>query len=413
MELAMTSAMKTETQTLSRFNKAPKKLMYQVTDGTAEALMASADSIYRLNFGSVFIKNSEFGSYFNSATQQQTLFLNMLEEAYDGRIHSKQIKSEDFEEGYEKIPVNVCFLSDPSMFNDKSSLKSAFHTKLESGLGRRLETIFVPPKPEIMVGHSEQKIRELREKAKMLGNQLFGIYCKIPENVKYRLLPETHEMLTNYKSKLVDEKNASNDHLLKKEIKSRELKALKRAGRLAALNHPQDFTIKTTDMEQAIAITEWLGGGLEKFINYRPKSNDKYDKLFNFFKTHSGEEFTKSELTNNRFRELGFTRDGFRKNFEVYIQTVEEIAAYEGYTLNQRKADRNGVYYSLIKIQTEPLSNGVKGLDDIILSENVQECKLCSDLKNLKTTNNNNFANSANIDAEPISDIKEGENVQQ
>lgn len=58
--------------------------------------------------------------------------------------------------------------------------------------------------------------------------------------------------------------------LIKREIRSRELKALKISCQYACINHPKVLFINPGDMEMAIDTVERLSVDFIKFLNYRP-----------------------------------------------------------------------------------------------------------------------------------------------
>ncbi len=155
--------------------------------------------------------------------------------------------------------------------------------------------------------------------------------------------------------------------LLRKEISSRELKALKLSCIYACLNHPQELYIYQKDMEQAINTVEFLGCDFKTFLNHKLQYEDRYDRLFNFFLEHKGEDFKKITLINECYQLSGYSKNKFRKNFDNCISIVSEIASEKGYVLNKKSINHNSSNpYSSIEVKTEELSNSMNELDNLI-----------------------------------------------
>ena len=155
--------------------------------------------------------------------------------------------------------------------------------------------------------------------------------------------------------------------LIKREIRSRELKALKIACQYACINHPKEFFINPEDMEMAIDTVERLSVDFIKFLNYRPSYDDRCDRIFKFFLENIDTEFKKSDLTTVHFKQFGISRNKFKKSFDDDMQTVSEIAQYKGYQLLSKPINNNsGCAYWLTTTKSEDLSDGIQELEDLI-----------------------------------------------
>ena len=154
---------------------------------------------------------------------------------------------------------------------------------------------------------------------------------------------------------------------MKKEIKSRELKALKLSCIYACLNHPAQFVINTEDIKQAITTIEFLSIDFEKFINYRPETNDFYDRLFNFILENQGkEDITKHKLTYKYFKQLGISRKNFIDSFDDAIEIVKGIAKANDYTLIEQSINNNsGMKYYLQPLISDN-TNNIIPFDEVI-----------------------------------------------
>jgi hypothetical protein len=170
-------------------------------------------------------------------------------------------------------------------------------------------------------------------------------------------------------------KNKEND-FLNKEIRSRELKILKLSGLFAALNHPTKLIIDETDVKQAISTVEQLSKDFKSFIDYKPLKNDNYELLFNFLINNLGKAFLKTGLI-NRYRDFGFKRDLFRKNFIDIIQIVAEMAIEKNYYLQKELVNNNsGLAISIVKNNIgASLPQGVKELVVLYFAIKMLDCK--------------------------------------
>ncbi len=350
--------------------KKVRNIVLEVSDGTREGFFADAKAFKRAGFGSVFNKNSEFGSYLNNATVEQRLFLNQMFEAYSGKVTSKSIKSEGREPDIEDLPVSLLWYSDPTLF--EKDLKTPFNTLMQTGLGRRSVITFMSKKEPYSVEKVAQNaLKQQREYFKSLhelGIKLFKLFSAVDSGAMYALTQETYcEVFYPYKMWLEKCTDELEDTLLCKEITSRELKVLKLSCLYACINHPKVLFIHPEDMLQAIDTIEMLSADFKAFLNHKPKYSDKYDRLFNFFLENEGKEFSKTELINDHCQKLGLSRDKFRAYFDEYIDVLREFAAHKGYLLNEKPINRNsGTVYSMITMETQELSGNIIPLDMLI-----------------------------------------------
>lgn len=348
-----------------------RNMTIEVSDGTREGIYYDAKVFKEAGFGSLMIKFAELGQYLNKMTSEQTLFFNILFEAYDGKIISKSIKTEQRQENIEDIPVNTLMYSDPTLFKG-SSLEKIFNLLMEAGLGRRCIITFMdkkePYKIEKNAKEALKQEKQYYQDLKALGEKLYEIFESVQFKNCYELLEDTNiNVFYPYKVKLDELENQTVNTLLQKEIKSRELKALKIACMYACINHPQECYINTKDMEMAIETTERLSKDFYSFIRYRPSFEDKYDRMLQFFLENEGKYFSKTELMTNHRQKFGYSRDKFIKNFENDMAIVADMAKSENYTLEKRLINNNsGTEYRLVHLETKELSSGVKELGDLI-----------------------------------------------
>lgn len=240
---------------------------------------------------------------------------------------------------------------------------------VSTGLGRRSIISFQTPETlqdECMTDNEE---KEFNKKAQKYGKQLFSNFYNLPFKACYVLKEEAKNNILNaYKRELIEKFNNTTDNeLLKKEIKSRELKALKLSCLYACLNHPQEFVISEEDVKQAISTIEYLSTDFERVINYKPKTNDFYDRLFNFIlENQNKEEITKYKLTYKYFQQLGISRRKFLITFDETIEIVKEIAKSNDYALIEQSINNNtGIKYYLQPIITNN-DNNIISFDEVI-----------------------------------------------
>ena len=343
-----------------------RNLVIEIQDGTQEGFYADCKVFSNAPFGSVYIKLSELGLYLKSLSNEKLQFINCLYNAYDGVINSKCIKGGAREAQIENLPVNALLYSDYTLF--QGDIKAIFNSLVSTGLGRRALISFQTPaalQDEYMTTNEE---KAFYQKAKEYGKNLFSIFYNLPFNACYVLDTEAKDNVLNaYKRELIHQFNNTDNELLKKEIKSRELKALKLSCIYACLNHPKEFVINTQDVRQAIATIEFLCTDFEKFINYRPETNDFYDRLFNFILENQGKkEITKYKLTYDYYKQLGIPRRRFLNTFDEAIEIVKGIAKANDYTLIEQSINNNaGMKYYLQPLTTDN-DNNIISFDEVI-----------------------------------------------
>lgn len=350
--------------------KNQRNMILEVSDGTREGLYSDAKAFKEANFGSIFIKISELGQYLNNATTEQKLFLNVLFDAYSGKIVSKCIKGEYREDNIEDLPVNALMYSDPTLF--KRELKKIFDTLMETGLGRRCVITFIDKREHYKINEDSELAYEQEKQyfndLKHIGCRLYNIFESIKENKHYKITKETYKtVFFPYKVQIEERANNEENTLLQKEITSRVHKALKISCLYACINHPNEHFINPTDMQQAIETIEMLSNDFNKFLKYKPKYDDKYDSAFNFFKDNIGKEFAKNELITKYHQEFGYSRDKFRDNFDECMNMVSKIAIGKGYFLHKKPINRNsGVSYSLMALELRPLSDSIIPFNELL-----------------------------------------------
>lgn len=345
-------------------------LVLEVSDGTREGFFRDAKVLKKVDFGSIMIKIAELGQYLNNMTAEQKLFFNVVFEAYNGIIRAKSIKGEHREEDIEDIPVNILFYSDPTLF--QSDLSKVFNSLMETGLIRRCILAFMselePHKMEPDPSKAYKAEAKYYSDLKAIGQQLYDCFEEIESNAYYELTEETYvQVFYPYKLRLASMVDNEENTLIKKEIRSRELKALKISCQYASLNHPNIHLINPEDMEMAIDTVQKTSIDFQRFLSYRPSYPDKCDRIFQFLLENIDKEFTKSDLTTKYFRNFGCSRNKFKKSFDEDMQTVSEIAQYKGYQLLSKPINNNsGNVYWLTMLKKEDLSDGIQELEDLI-----------------------------------------------
>lgn len=326
-----------------------RPLVLEMQDGTQEGFFCEAKAFEKAQFGSLFLKMSEFGLKLNNASNESMQFINCMYTAYDGKVESKSIKSGIREEEVNNIPVNMSLFSDYTLF--KGDLRSTFDLLMQTGLGRRAMISFIPIAKLTSEIRTYEEEEEYRQSAKELGEKLIKLFFRIENNSCYKLTADAkNSHLNTYKAYLTNLFNNTEDELLKKEIKSRELKALKLSCLYAALNHPSELLIKTVDIQQAITTIEELSNDIKKFLSYIPHQNDVCDNVFNFFMDNLNKAFTKTDLKVKHFKLFKISRSKFSKEFDEIIKTVADIAETKGYKLEEYLINNNvGKSYTLLK----------------------------------------------------------------
>lgn len=324
-----------------------RELVIEISDGTLEGVFEDAQIFQEAKFGSIFTVINELGSYLKGISPVREQFLPFLYEAYDGVIPSKCIKGGKRQMSIENMPVNALLYSDHTLF--KKDIKNMFENLMSIGLCRRsVVTFFRDNKlKDIQMTYDEEK--RFFEQAELLNKELFNKFFSIDDNACYVLEEETKDKVLNeYSSHLTNLFNNTEDEMRKREIKSRELKALKLSCLYACFNHPaNEYIINSTDMIQAIRTIEALSSDFKDFINYKPKQKDRYDHVFDFFLQNKGKYYTKSNLIAN-FSQFGFSRRKMQTEFNDIIAFVSDIAQNKGYYLLQEQINnKSGMNYCL------------------------------------------------------------------
>ena len=343
-----------------------RNIEIEILAGTQEGFYSECKAISNANFGSAYIKMSELGLYLKSLSNEKLQFINCLYDAYDGKINDKCIKSEVRRKQIENLPVNALLYSDYTLF--QNDIKGIFNSLVSTGLGRRAIISFQPQEnlqDECMTADQEETFYK---NAQGYGKKLFSIFYNLPFNACYVLDADAKDDVLNvYKRELIDKFNNTDNELLKKEIKSRELKALKLSCIYACLNHPAEFKINKEDVIQAITSIEFLSIDFEKFINYRPTTNDFYDRLFNFIlENQEKEEITKYILTYKHFQQLGISRKKFIDTFEESIEIVKGIAQNKGYVFIEQAIHNNSGIKYYLQPSTTDNDNNIIPFDEVI-----------------------------------------------
>ena len=345
-------------------------IFLEVSDGTREGLFRDAKVIKKAVFGCIMIKIAELGLYLNNITKEQKSFFDVLFEAYNGIIRAKSIKGEYREEDIVDLPVNLLFYSDPTLF--KADLAKSFNLLMETGLIRRCILTFMaelePHKQEPDGRKAYRAEEKYYSNLKAIGLQLHEIFEEIEDKAQYELTEETYvKFFYPYKLKLSSMARKEENPLIKREIFSRLLKALKISCQYASINHPKVLFITPEDMEMAIDTVERLSVDFIKFLNYRPTFEDRCDRIFRFFLENIGKEFKNYTYIYSHFKQFGISRNKFKKSFDDDMQSVAEIAQYKGYQLLSKPINNNsGRAYWLTTAKSEALSDGIQQLEDLI-----------------------------------------------
>ena len=353
--------------------EAEKSIRYpilEVVDGTQEGLFEDAKVLNEAGFGAITYKMSEFGMFLETAQNTEKQFLGCLYDGYDGKVISKSIKYGKREANIENMPVNCLLLSDPSLFTG-GNLRYMFNLLMQTGLSRRCVISFQKPRKKEIEYNTDlafEKEKQFYRDCEKLSEQFLKIFNKIPSNAVYVL---TDSALKNlhypYRIKMEELENATEDVLTKKEIQSRQHKAIKIACLYACLNHPTKLIVNDEDMQQAIDTVEFISKDFKTFRNYKPKEDDAYDKLWEFFLENLDKGFTRTELVYNQFQNFGISRDKFKDRFDDNIDSIAEMAKDKGYMLKIDSINRNsGTEYMLTKFEPQDLSDDTLPLDELV-----------------------------------------------
>ncbi len=347
-----------------------RNIEHTVSNATPEGIYQDAKAITGMSIGGMLVSINELGAYISENDDTKNQLLNILYEAFDGDIKSKSIKTSNRDENLSNIVVNALLYGDPNYFREKR-VNQLVELMMNNGLARRS---FITFQEHEVLSIQEDIIMEFKQcknayyLADKLSKELFEIFNKIPNGAIYKL-PEiiSTSIFLPYVNKIKANYNATENHMLRKVIKSKELKVLLLSTLCASLNHPNRLIIEKEDFEQGISITEFLSKDFIKFYNYMYDRNDSYGKFFEFLTKNLGKTFTKTELVNNHYKDFGMKREEFRKKhiWDSTIAILQEIANMKGYELS---IDINNGYKIKLfaTLKAEQLSDDFKSIDEII-----------------------------------------------
>lgn len=345
-----------------------RDLPIEISKGTPEGLFADAKSFQEAEFGSITVKYGEFGLMLKNARPEDCSILQSLFELYDGKLSSKSIKSENNQSEIDDLPCNVLFYSDPTLFADE--LKKVFNEMMQTGLGRRAVISYLPEQSlniETDPEKAYERDKEFASNAEGIGTKLFSIFLNLEMNSEYVLTEDTYKtVFYPYKIRLTEEANKTENSLLKREILSRELKALKISCVFAVLNHVKEHSIHQEDMEQAISTVDMISEDFKSFIKIRPAYKDLYDRVFEFFKENIGKEYSITDLKRKYYKNFGCGRKAFNKDFDEIMSYVAEIATDKGYLFNVKDLQPTGKKYSLTETPSNEINENIKPLTQLL-----------------------------------------------
>ena len=350
-------------------NNKIRNVEFFLYNGTAEGFYEDNNAILNVGIGSMLCIITELALFLNDKDDRKKQLIMMLYPAYDGDIITKSIKGENRAKNLKGANVCVLLCTDPSLLKQKD-IKLLLDYLLQTGLTRRSFIAF-QEKSNLTVDDDAEKEYQREKTAyncSYIRDKLFQIFLDIPDKAVYRLPKSVSKKVFHpYKRYIATLYNNTTDGMLKKEYKSRILKALKLATLYAAANHPKDLYIYEDDFEQAISMTEFMSQDFIRFLNYVNSQEDNYDKIFSFFLNNIGKKFTKTSLVTDHYSEFGFKREEFRDDsfFEKVFEVVSEIATEKGYKLNIVKHNGYKIWLESA-LNTDTLPSDFKPLEEII-----------------------------------------------
>ena len=375
-----------------RRSSAPKKVVYTLNDYTIEGVYGMALTSDLSKTTALKITVNEFVPKYQSKNNLEEKVFNSFLLAYDGDFEKRNIKSEETEEPVSNVGVSLMMMSDPTNITGK--LKESILMRESRGDARRFVTSFDADKPIEFVDLGFEESQEINNNLKMLGIKFFNEFNKIEIGSTFILTSEAYKTSKKYEKWCFDRAKDIDNPYLVIELHSRSNKALRLSCHYAALNHPNDFRILESDMDQATTTIEYCSKDYPKFISYESQTPDEVDKIFAYLKDKLGEEFKKGDFI-RIYKQFAKRREQFRKEFENIMDMVKEVANLDGYYLSIRpNTSNNGKCYTLTKLENKPLSNGVKPANELM--NEVEQSKLSNSQDGLNVNDNNDFTNNTN-----------------
>ncbi len=322
---------------------------------TKEGFTSDAEVISQMPKGSIIVFDGEVGITLTSKDEKSKNVIDCLIQAFDGKLPSKSTKKENIKrDKVINIIVNSLMFSDPEFLKDYNTSK-LFKRIMETGMIRRAFITYQENLIRTIIENPDEEyelIRQAYKESEIIDEQITKMFMKIPDNAVY-VLPKGVLLKTfaPYKKELTEKFNATKNSLERKEILSRELKALKMATFCACLNHPNELVINDIDFEQGIYITEFLSQDYTNFLDFASPYNDFYARVFKFLLENLNKTFYKTTLI-NAHKTIEISRRYFRSNFIDILEGVSEMAQMYGYELKVDKSYNDNETYKLVKILT-------------------------------------------------------------
>ncbi len=303
---------------------------------TQEGFYADAKALVNMQFGALFVNDSEIGLTLSSKDEAKRAAIDVLMLAFDNVVHAKKIKSDNSEtENIENITVIALLMSDVNAFKNNKA-HDILETLLITGMARRsiitYQDSMIKTIKDIDIEYKERQ--QAYNDAELLSDKIYKIYSDIEINSIYKL-PESvaKDVIGCYTQDIAKRFNNCKNELLGKEMLSREFKIIKLSGVCAAINHPKNLMITKEDAEQAIYMVDILSNDFVKYIHKNSPYNDVISRIYDFLLDNLNKTFSKTELTMQHFSDFGISRRQFRKDFDDIMVSVVEYADLNGYNL--------------------------------------------------------------------------------
>lgn len=348
---------------------------FETGGGTSQALAVDAIQLHKNGFGSMFLRESEFGLSLQSGKEQKKEYLQKVIECYDGHFPVQSLKSENKKYFVKDIPVNVVFYTSIAPLMDEKKVGAYLDTLFRTGLLRRCYVSFQKNallKTDYDVKDRAKEIKTAFATGKSYEQVVISKIDTISENAVFRCTEEVFYYYLEYEkqnkikhNRILEEVPDEKKEQILAEIRGKAYKTSKLACIIAAFEHPEFQEITLEDLDYAIYLSEIFTIDLDYFLKERPKT--EVEIAYDFIKTHKDGVST-MELRDSFVPKYTRGRE-FSRWFEALKPFIEEFAEKKGTALVSFKSGskNNRETYKITEDKHgKPLSPGVVNLDEVV-----------------------------------------------
>lgn len=295
---------------------------FELSNVNYTGLYREAEQLYKMKFGSIFIRIAELGDYLEGCAtgdKSKKELYQRLKEVYEGFIAPSIIAGDSKREALKNIPVQVLLYTDyENLFNEK--IKEYYISSLKTGMARR-SFIYMPKETNSILQKPKRAVEKEQSlfATKDLQRRFKQIYESIKENTIYQLSEEAKELLYQYQCNCIDYFNNSKDNIIVKlEKKESFWKITKLAVVYSVIDNPKNIIVSSKYVQMAIDFYNLISPGLRNVIEKRKKS--EIEMYAEYISDHKDDIITRTDL-----RSLNHVHSSkFKRFWEEHEDEIKE-----------------------------------------------------------------------------------------